>query len=144
MWKLNTSKRRTAIYLKKSWKREEEAPEMIEKPKPRKEGEGKLKEHKQRKTCKEKYPQQGFKLYPRILTLIKTAEFKRRNHTVLDLLLDAIQNQLCQQDWGPKASLQCLCARCCLLLIFSLVSYHIKHLYYGYMISIANSSPNHL
>ena len=112
----------TPISPKESETHEEEAPETIEEAQTEEEGEGKAEEERdQENPAKE-----------------KIALFWA-------WLLDAIQEPTASKTRDQR-HLYSVFALLTLLssinLFFSI--YHIKHLYYGYMISIANGSPNQL
>ena len=120
----------------------------MKKPKPGGRGEGKAEEERNQETLQREKSILSKALESPYIPDIdprKTARIQRAEIALFwTWLLDAIRTN-CQQDYGPKASLQCLGLLTLLSsinLFFSI--YHIKHLYYGYMASIANSLPNQL
>ena len=127
---------------------EEEAPEMIEEAQTKEEGEGKAEEeHKQETPAKEKSILSKALESPYIPDIDprKTARFKEAIALFWTWLLDAIQEPTASKTTDQKhrySVFGLLTLLSMINLFFSI--YHIKHLYYGYMASIANSLPNQL
>ena len=127
---------------------EEEAPEMIEEAQTKEEGEGKAEEeHKQETPAKEKSILSKALESPYIPDIDprKTARFKEEIALFWTWLLDAIQEPTASKTTDQKhrySVFGLLTLLSMINLFFSI--YHIKHLYYGYMASIANSLPNQL
>ena len=127
---------------------EEEAPEMIEEAQTKEEGEGKAEEeHKQETPAKEKSILSKALESPYIPEIDprKTARFKEEIALFWTWLLDAIQEPTASKTTDQKhrySVFGLLTLLSMINLFFSI--YHIKHLYYGYMASIANSLPNQL
>ena len=120
---------------------EEEAPEMIEETQTEEE------EHKQEKPAKEKsiFSKALESPYIPDIDPRKTARLKEEIALFWTWLLDAIQEPTASKTTDQKhrySVFTLLTLLSSINLFFSI--YHIKHLYYGYMISIANSSPNQL
>ena len=127
---------------------EEEAPEMIEEAQTKEEGEGKAEEeHKQETPAKEKSILSKALESPYIPDIDprKTARFKEEIALFWTWLLDAIQEPTASKTTDQKhrySVFGLLTLLSMINLFFSI--YHIKHLYYGYMASIANCLPNQL
>lgn len=120
---------------------EEEAPEMIEETQTEEE------EHKQEKPAKEKsiFSKALESPYIPDIDPRKTARLKEEIALFWTWLLDAIQEPTASKTTDQKhrySVFTLLTLLSSINLFFSI--YHIKHLYYGYMISIANGSPNQL
>ncbi|EUC79848.1 DUF6574 domain-containing protein [Streptococcus sp. SR1] len=135
---------------------EEEAPEMIEETQTEEEGEGEAEgeaeeeaeeEHKQENPAKEKSILSKALESPYIPDIDprKTARLKAEIALFWTWLLDAIQEPTASKTTDQKhrySVFGLLTLLSMINLFFSI--YHIKHLYYGYMASIANSLPNQL
>ena len=127
---------------------EEEAPEMIEEAQTKEEGEGKAEEKgNQENPTKEKNILSKALESPYIPDIDprKTARFKEEIALFWTWLLDAIQEPTASKTTDQKhrySVFGLLTLLSMINLFFSI--YHIKHLYYGYMASIANSLPNQL
>ncbi|ORO41593.1 DUF6574 domain-containing protein [Streptococcus oralis] len=131
---------------------EEEAPEMIEETQTEEEGEGEVEgeaeeEHKQENPAKEKSILSKALESPYIPDIDprKTARLKAEIALFWTWLLDAIQEPTTSKTTDQKhrySVFGLLTLLSSFNLFFSI--YHIKRLYYGYMISMANSSPNQL
>lgn len=133
----------TSVSPKELETHEEETPEIIEE-----EGEGKAEEeHKQETPAKEKSILSKALESPYIPDIDprKTARFKEEIALFWTWLLDAIQEPTASKTTDQKhrySVFALLTLLSSINLFFSI--YHIKHLYYGYMISMANGSPNQL
>ena len=131
---------------------EEEAPEMIEETQTEEEGEGEAEgeaeeEHKQENPAKEKSILSKALESPYIPDIDprKTARLKEEIALFWSWLLEAIQEPTASKTTDQKhrySVFGLLTLLSMINLFFSI--YHIKHLYYGYMASIANSLPNQL
>ena len=138
----------TSISPKELETHEEEAPEMIEETQTEEEGEGKAEEeHKQETPTKEKTILSKALESPYIPDIDprKTARLKAEIALFWTWLLDAIQEPTASKNTDQKhrySVFALLTLLSSINLFFSI--YHIKHLYYGYMASIANSLPNQL
>ncbi|ORJ28658.1 DUF6574 domain-containing protein [Streptococcus oralis] len=138
----------TAVSPEELETHEEDAPEMIEETQTEEEGEGKAEEeHKQEKPAKEKSILSKALESPYIPDIDprKTARLKEEIALFWSWLLDAIQEPTTSKTTDQRhrySVFGLLTLLSSINLFFSI--YHIKHLYYGYMISIANSSPNQL
>ena len=127
---------------------EEEAPEMIEEAQTKEEGEGKAEEKgNQENPTKEKNILSKALESPYIPDIdpCKTARLKEEIALFWTWLLDAIQEPTACKTTDQKhrySVFALLTLLSSINLFFSI--YHIKHLYYGYMASIANSLPNQL
>lgn len=138
----------TAVSPEELETHEEDAPEMIEETQTEEEGEGKAEEeHKQEKPAKEKSILSKALESPYIPDIDprKTARFKEEIALFWTWLLDAIQEPTTSKTTDQKhrySVFGLLTLLSSINLFFSI--YHIKHLYYGYMASIANSLPNQL
>ena len=145
----------TSVLPKESERHEEEAPETIEETQTEEEGEGKEEEgegkeeeeHKQENPIKEKSILSKALESPYIPDIDprKTARFKEEIALFWTWLLDAIQEPTTSKNTDQKhrySVFALLTLLSSINLFFSI--YHIKRLYYGYMVSIANSSPNQL
>lgn len=135
------SSEKTPILSKESERHEEEAPETIEEVQTEEEG------HKQEKTVKEKSILSKALESPYIPDIDprKTTRLKEEIALFWTWLLDAIQEPTTSKNTDQKhrySVFALLTLLSSINLFFSI--YHIKHLYYGYMISIANGSPNQL
>ena len=138
----------TSVSPKELERHEEEAPEMIEEAQTKEEGEGKTEEeHKQEKPAKEKIILSKALESPYIPDIDprKTARLKEEITLFWTWLLDAIQEPTACKTTDQKhrySIFALLTLLSSINLFFSI--YHIKHLYYGYMASIANNFPNQL
>lgn len=138
----------TAVSPEELETHEEDAPEMIEETQTEEEGEGKAEEeHKQEKPAKEKSILSKALESPYIPDIDprKTARLKEEIALFWTWLLDAIQEPTASKTTDQKhrySVFALLTLLSSINLFFSI--YHIKRLYYGYMVSIANSSPNQL
>ena len=138
----------TSVSPKELERHEEEAPEMIEETQTEEEGQGKAEEEqKQEKPAKEKTILSKALESPYIPDIDprKTARFKEEIALFWTWLLDAIQEPTASKTTDQKhrySVFGLLTLLSMINLFFSI--YHIKHLYYGYMASIANSLPNQL
>ena len=136
----------TSVSPKELETHEEEAPEMIEETQTEEEGEGKTEEeHKQENPAKEKSILSKALESPYIPDIDprKTARLKEEITLFWTWLLDAIQEPTASKTTDQKhrySVFGLLTLLSSINLFFSI--YHIKHLYYGYMASIANSLPN--
>ena len=138
----------TAVSPEELETHEEDAPEMIEETQTEEEGEGKAEEeHKQEKPAKEKSILSKALESPYIPDIDhrKTARLKEEIALFWSWLLEAIQEPTASKTTDQKhrySVFALLTLLSSINLFFSI--YHIKHLYYGYMASIANSLPNQL
>jgi hypothetical protein len=138
----------TSVSPKEMETHEEKAPEMTEETQTEEEGEGKAEEeHKQENPTKEKSILSKALESPYIPDIDprKTARFKEEIALFWTWLLDAIQEPTASKTTDQKhrySVFALLTLLSSINLFFSI--YHIKHLYYGYMASIANSLPNQL
>ena len=127
---------------------EEETPEMIEKNQTEEQEEGKAEEERsQENSVKEKSILNKALESPYIPDIDprKTARFKEEIALFWTWLLDAIQEPTTSKTTDQKhrySVFGLLTLLSSINLFFSI--YHIKHLYYGYMASIANNLPNQL
>ena len=127
---------------------EEETPEMIEKNQTEEQEEGKAEEERsQENSVKEKSILNKALESPYIPDIDprKTARFKEEIALFWTWLLDAIQEPTASKNTDQKhrySVFALLTLLSSINLFFSI--YHIKHLYYGYMASIANNLPNQL
>ena len=127
---------------------EEETPEMIEKNQTEEQEEGKDEEERsQENSVKEKSILNKALESPYIPDIDprKTARFKEEIALFWTWLLDAIQEPTTSKTTDQKhrySVFGLLTLLSSINLFFSI--YHIKHLYYGYMASIANNLPNQL
>ena len=124
----------------------EETPEIIGETQTEEEGEGK-EERNQENSVKEKSILSKALESPYIPDIDprKTARLKEEIALFWSWLLDAIQEPTASKTTDQKhrySVFALLTLLSSINLFFSI--YHIKRLYYGYMISIANSSPNQL
>lgn len=136
----------TAVSPKESETHEEETPEIIGETQTEEEGEGK-EERNQENSVKEKSILSKALESPYIPDIDprKTARLKEEIALFWSWLLDAIQEPTASKTRDQKhrySVFALLTLLSSINLFFSI--YHIKRLYYGYMISIANSSPNQL
>ena len=140
----------TPVSPKESERHEEEAPETIEETQSEEQGEVKEKEKeecKQENSAKEKSILSKALDSPYIPDIDprKTAQLKEEITLFWTWLLDAIQEPTASKNRDQKhrySVFALLTLLSSINLFFSI--YHIKRLYYGYMVSIANSSPNQL
>ncbi len=138
----------TSVSPKELETHEEEAPEMIEEAQTEEQREGKAEEeHNQENSVKEKSILSKALESPYIPDIDprKTARFKEEIVLFWTWLLDAIQEPTASKTTDQKhrySVFGLLTLLSMINLFFSI--YHIKHLYYGYMASIANSLPNQL
>lgn len=136
----------TPILSKESKRHEEEAPETIEETQTEEEGEVK-EECKQENPAKEKSILSKALESPYIPDIDprKTARLKEEIALFWTWLLDAIQEPTTSKtrDQRHRYSVFALLTLLSSINLFFSI-YHIKHLYYGYMASIANSLPNQL
>ena len=138
----------TSVSPKELETHEEEAPEMIEEAQTEEQREGKAEEeHNQENSVKEKSILSKTLESPYIPDIDprKTARFKEEIVLFWTWLLDAIQEPTASKTTDQKhrySVFGLLTLLSMINLFFSI--YHIKHLYYGYMASIANSLPNQL
>ncbi|KXT87970.1 DUF6574 domain-containing protein [Streptococcus oralis] len=135
----------TSVSPKELERHEEEAPEMTEETQTEEEGEGKVEE--EQTPAKEKSILSKSLESPYIPDIDprKTARFKEEIALFWVWLLDAIQEPTASKTTDQKhrySVFGLLTLLSSINLFFSI--YHIKHLYYGYMISMANSYPNQL
>ena len=138
----------TPILSKEEEKHEEETPEIIGETQTEEEGEGKEKEGRnQENSVKEKSILSKALESPYIPDIDprKTARFKEEITLFWTWLLDAIQEPTASKntDQTHRYSVFALLTLLSTINLFFSI-YHIKRLYYGYMVSIANSSPNQL
>ena len=138
----------TSVSPKELETHEEEAPEMIEETQTEEEGEGKTEEDRSHEnSAKEKSILSKALESPYIPDIDprKTARFKEEITLFWTWLLDAIQEPTACKTTDQKhrySVFGLLTLLSSINLFFSI--YHIKHLYYGYMASIANNLPNQL
>ena len=138
----------TSVSPKELETHEEETPEVIEEAQTEEEGEGKAEEERsQEDSVKEKSILSKALESPYIPEIDprKTARFKEEIALFWTWLLDAIQEPTTSKTTDQKhrySVFGLLTLLSSINLFFSI--YHIKHLYYGYMISMANGSPNQL
>ena len=138
----------TSVSPKELETHEEETPEVIEEAQTEEEGEGKAEEErKQENTAKEKSILSKALESPYIPDIDprKTARLKEEIALFWTWLLDAIQEPTASKttDQNHRYSVFGLLTLLSSISLFFSI-YHIKHLYYGYMASIANSLPNQL
>ena len=140
----------TSVSPKESETHEGEAPEIIGETQTEEEGEGKAEEeHNQENPAKEKsiFSKALESPYIPDIDPRKTARFKEEIALFWSWLLDAIQepttSKTTETDQKHRYSVFALLTLLSSINLFFSI-YHIKHLYYGYMISIANGSPNQL
>ena len=142
----------TPVSPKESERHEEEDPETIEETQSEEQGEVKEKE-KEEEECKQENSAKEKSILSKALESPyipdidprKTARFKEEIALFWTWLLDAIQEPTASKTRDQKhrySVFVLLTLLSSINLFFSI--YHIKRLYYGYMISIANSSPNQL
>ena len=142
----------TPVSPKESERHEEEDPETIEETQSEEQGEVKEKE-KEEEECKQENSAKEKSILSKALESPyipdidprKTARFKEEIALFWTWLLDAIQEPTASKNTDQKhrySVFALLTLLSSINLFFSI--YHIKHLYYGYMISIANGSPNQL
>ena len=137
---------------KESERHEEEAPETIEETQSEEQGEVKEKE-KEEEECKQENSAKEKSILSKALESPyipdidprKTARFKEEIALFWTWLLDAIQEPTASKntDQTHRYSVFALLTLLSTINLFFSI-YHIKRLYYGYMVSIANSSPNQL
>ncbi|MCY7065975.1 DUF6574 domain-containing protein [Streptococcus oralis] len=138
----------TSVSPKELETHEEETPEVIEEAQTEEEGEGKAEEERsQEDSVKEKSILSKALESPYIPEIDprKTARFKEEIALFWTWLLDAIQEPTASKTTDQKhrySVFALLTLLSSINLFFSI--YHIKHLYYGYMASIANNLPNQL
>ena len=138
----------TPISPKELETHKEEAPETIEETQTEGQGEGESEgERNQEKTAKEKSIISKALESPYIPDIDprKTARFKEEITLFWTWLLDAIQEPTASKTTDQKQRYSVfglLTLLSSINLFFSI--YHIKHLYYGYIASIANNLPNQL
>ena len=142
----------TPVSPKESERHEEEDPETIEETQSEEQGEVKEKE-KEEEECKQENSAKEKSILSKALESPyipdidprKTARFKEEIALFWTWLLDAIQEPTASKTTDQKhrySVFALLTLLSSINLFFSI--YHIKHLYYGYMASIANSLPNQL
>ena len=142
----------TPVSPKESERHEEEDPETIEETQSEEQGEVKEKE-KEEEECKQENSAKEKSILSKALESPyipdidprKTARFKEEIALFWTWLLDAIQEPTASKTTDQKhrySVFGLLTLLSSINLFFSI--YHIKHLYYGYMASIANSLPNQL
>lgn len=133
----------TSVSPKELETHKEEAPEMIEEAQTERQGEGEAEEERnQEKSTLSKALESPYipDIDPR-----KTARFKEEITLFWTWLLDAIQEPTASKTTDQKQRYSVfglLTLLSSINLFFSI--YHIKHLYYGYIASIANNLPNQL
>ena len=138
----------TSVSPKELETHEEETLEVIEEAQTEEEGEGKAEEERsQEDSVKEKSILSKALESPYIPEIDprKTARFKEEIALFWTWLLDAIQEPTTSKTTDQKhrySVFGLLTLLSSINLFFSI--YHIKHLYYGYMASIANNLPNQL
>ena len=142
----------TPVSPKESERHEEEAPETIEETQSEEQGEVKEKE-KEEEECKQENSAKEKSILSKALESPyipdidprKTARFKEEIALFWTWLLDAIQEPTASKntDQTHRYSIFALLTLLSTINLFFSI-YHIKRLYYGYMVSIANSSPNQL
>ena len=130
----------------------EDAPETIEETQSEEQGEVKEKE-KEEEECKQENSAKEKSILSKALESPyipdidprKTARFKEEIALFWTWLLDAIQEPTASKntDQTHRYSVFALLTLLSTINLFFSI-YHIKRLYYGYMVSIANSSPNQL
>ena len=144
----------TPVSPKESERHEEEAPETIEETQSEEQGEVKEKEkEKEEEECKQENSAKEKSILSKALESPyipdidprKTARFKEEIALFWTWLLDAIQEPTASKntDQTHRYSIFALLTLLSTINLFFSI-YHIKRLYYGYMVSIANSSPNQL
>ena len=142
----------TPVSPKESERHEEEDPETIEETQSEEQGEVKEKE-KEEEECKQENSAKEKSILSKALESPyipdidprKTARFKEEIALFWTWLLDAIQEPTASKTTDQKhrySVFALLTLLSSINLFFSI--YHVKRLYYGYMVSIANSSPNQL
>ena len=142
----------TPVSPKESERHEEEDPETIEETQSEEQGEVKEKE-KEEEECKQENSAKEKSILSKALESPyipdidprKTAQFKEEIALFWTWLLDAIQEPTASKTTDQKhrySVFALLTLLSSINLFFSI--YHVKRLYYGYMVSIANSSPNQL
>ena len=146
----------TPVSPKESERHEEEDPETIEETQSEEQGEVKEKEkekEKEEEECKQENSAKEKSILSKALESPyipdidphKTARFKEEIALFWTWLLDAIQEPTASKntDQTHRYSVFALLTLLSTINLFFSI-YHIKRLYYGYMVSIANSSPNQL
>ena len=142
----------TPVSPKESERHEEEDPETIEETQSEEQGEVKEKE-KEEEECKQENSAKEKSILSKALESPyipdidprKTARLKEEIALFWTWLLDAIQEPTASKntDQTHRYSVFALLTLLSTINLFFSI-YHIKRLYYGYMVSIANSSPNQL
>ena len=144
----------TPVSPKESERHEEEDPETIEETQSEEQGEVKEKEkEKEEEECRQENSAKEKSILSKALESPyipdidprKTARFKEEIALFWTWLLDAIQEPTASKttDQTHRYSVFALLTLLSTINLFFSI-YHIKRLYYGYMVSIANSSPNQL